>query len=240
MPADPAARPGRRRRILAAAVALLPAVAGCGAGAERGAAWERERSRLVAQFERVAFSGEIGGAARHGRLIRWTGPISPRLLGPFTIDDRIRVAALLDRYADLAGLTVDAARPANFHIRRVGPRTVARAAGRPDPCYAEVTFDDAGVIVRADLYLARLGPDQWRHCLAEELFQAFGLLDDSDLVPGSLLNDASARPHASWEDDLLLHTLYDDRLRPGMGRSEAAVLLPVLIGERLRALRAPD
>lgn len=188
-----------------------------------------QQALLVAQFERVAFSSERFGGQRAGRLLRWESPIVPRFEGamPRRLEDQAR--QLIQGFAGLAHRAVKREGTANFVVRLVAPGTVYRAAGQSAPCYTEVTHDAAGVIQRAEIDIAPLSAAQIDHCLAEEIFQAFGLLDDSDLIVGSLLHESSVRPDAAWQDLLLLRALYHPSLRPGMSRDEAAPYLPEIL-----------
>ncbi|CCQ75329.1 DUF2927 domain-containing protein [Magnetospira sp. QH-2] len=178
--------------------------------------------QLVAQFDRAAFSSEFMGGQRAGRLLRWEGPIIPDYEGGMPPRLWDKAEQLIFDFAALADRPVSFSGTPNFILILTNTGSVRRAAGRSAPCYTEVTHDDDGVIQRAEIHLAPVSPEQIDHCLAEEIFQAFGLLDDSDLIPGSLLHESSARPDAAWQDKMLLRALYDPLLRPGMTRAEAA------------------
>ena len=73
-----------------AAFALLVALTLAPARAETRAGWPANEL-LVRQFERIAFSSEFGGPHRHGRMIRWQGPIVVRLTGTVAAGFRAEV-----------------------------------------------------------------------------------------------------------------------------------------------------
>lgn len=207
----------------AAAFLLFPLLAAAltAAGA---AGSEAHRDLLLRQFAAVAFSSEIGGADRRGRLLKWRGPIVPHVLAAPDLETETRAWDLVFSYAATAKLPVTSLGEANFVIRFVTPRTLFDAAGRRAPCYTRVDHGADGVIARADVYIVPREPDQVRHCLAEEIFQGFGLVNDSDLIPGSLLHDSGARPDAAWQDMVLLRVLYHPVLEAGMAAEEALPL----------------
>jgi hypothetical protein len=60
-------------------------------------------------------------------------------------------------------------------------------------------------------------------CIAEETTQVLGLLNDTD-APGTLFNDKGDARDLTPLDELLLHLLYDPRLKPGMRRAEAMAI----------------
>lgn len=58
-------------------------------------------------------------------------------------------------------------------------------------------------------------------CLLEELTQSLGLPNDSDLLRPSIFSDHDQLTTLAPQDRLLLHTLYDPRMKAGMSHEEA-------------------
>lgn len=69
------------------------------------------------------------------------------------------------------------------------------------------------------------------HCLLEELAQSLGLPNDDDRVAPSLFNDSFKLMSPSMIDRVLLRLLYDPRMRPGMPRAQALVLVRQVLTE---------
>src|SRR5690606_30868465 len=69
-----------------------------------------------------------------------------------------------------------------------------------------------------------------RLCLHEEITQGLGLTNDSDARP-SIFNDDQEFALLTDHDRLLLRTLYDPRLKPGMTEAEAMPLVKRIVGE---------
>jgi len=70
-------------------------------------------------------------------------------------------------------------------------------------------------------------------CLLEEMTQAMGLPNDSDLVTPSIFNQKSTRRDLSGSDVLLLQTLYDKRLPAGTPRADALRIGREILQEHL-------
>jgi hypothetical protein len=72
-------------------------------------------------------------------------------------------------------------------------------------------------------------------CIVEELTQVLGLPNDSEKVFPSIFNDRSVDHLLSGLDYILLKTLYDPRLRPGMGKAETMPLVKTIVAEFAKA-----
>ena len=98
--------------------------------------------------------------------------------------------------------------------------------------------DRAAIFVPADV-----APQETRDCLHEELAQALGPLNDLYRLPDSVFNDDNIHAVLTSFDMLILRAYYDQELRNGMSRGEAAARIPasshgsIPAGERGAALR---
>jgi hypothetical protein len=70
-------------------------------------------------------------------------------------------------------------------------------------------------------------------CLLEEMTQAMGLPNDSDLVTPSVFNQKSTQRALSKSDLVLLKTLYDKRLPAGTPRPDALRIGREIMREQL-------
>ena len=207
--------------VLAFAVtATLPLPSARSAGADLATP-----ENLVRQFGQIAFSAEIGGQYRAGRLIKWEQPIRARVFGfearPFLPE----VEEHLARLRRLSGLPIavlrDLQSKANLNIWLL-PASEIYAWKRSGPCYTEVWTSDSGFdIVAAHVYIATDEPNMRRHCILEELSQSLGLTNDSSLFRASIFNDASFLTRLEPWDEQMIYMLYDPRLRPGMTFDQA-------------------
>ena len=127
-------------------------------------------------------------------------------------------------------------KPANFMIRfvprlamgqpfldpNVDPKILARLA-EPGVCYFVTRAIRSGAMFRALIVVnAALPPAQMDTCILEEMTQAMGLPNDSDVVTPSIFNQASSQRELSDSDKIILRALYDRRLPAGTPASDAA------------------
>lgn len=76
--------------------------------------------------------------------------------------------------------------------------------------------------------------DQLSHCILEEIAQAAGLANDACHYRPSLFCEGELVTAMTPADRVLLRTLYDPRLRPGMTRAEAMPIAREIIRELWR------
>jgi hypothetical protein len=91
-----------------------------------------------------------------------------------------------------------------------------------------------GSIVFAKVYISTDTPEKTRHCIYQEVTQALGLRNDSEIVPDSIFNDRIVRFSLSDTDRILIRTLYDRRLKPGMAPEIARPIALGIIAELMR------
>ncbi|NQV99203.1 MAG: DUF2927 domain-containing protein [Rhodospirillales bacterium] len=142
-------------------------------------------------------------------------------------------------------------KPANFFIKFVPPLAMHAPFLEPDTdpnrlktlardgvCYL-IFFAPTGAIDRATLVInSELPSARMDACLLEEMTQAFGLKNDSDIVQPSIFNQQSTSRTLYRTDIILLATLYDEKLKAGMHIKQA---LPVAAGiiDHLNRVMAP-
>ena len=129
----------------------------------------------------------------------------------------------------------DKGKPANLYIKFV-PRLVMgqpfiaddvepdllKKLGQPGVCYFLTRAIRTGALFRGLIVVNReLPPEQMDACLLEEMTQAMGLPNDSDIVAPSIFNQTSTLRALTETDIYLLRTLYDKRLPPGTPRVDA-------------------
>lgn len=73
--------------------------------------------------------------------------------------------------------------------------------------------------------------DHIRRCLAQELTQALGLMNDIDDPDGTVFSSRSRRDTLSRSDELMVRILYDPRLETGMTRAEAMPIVRRIAAE---------
>ena len=212
----------------------------------------------VHNFRTVAFFREFDPDQREQVLTRWEGPLRVALVGD--VNDRYieYVRLHLADLALLSGLEVSLVEraEANFVVI-LSPDPFERALDtyraeyrsffKSDrameaitaqmrteaTCYARIITNEAGDIITGAMALIPTDEGRFvvRACIIEELTQAMGLFNDSDKIRPSIFNDSSPNMVLSDHDRILLRTLYDDRLQPGMTWSQAEPVVRTIIAE---------
>jgi len=115
-----------------------------------------------------------------------------------------------------------------IHVPGVNPK-ILRRLGRAGTCYF-LSADKRGRIVWATIVVNnQMSEREMDACLMEEMTQTLGLPNDSDLVKPSMFNNRAQPTAINRTDQILIRTLYDKRLTPGMPRGDAMKLAARLI-----------
>lgn len=155
----------------------------------------------------------------------------------------------LNTLAELTGLKTQDARnsrwPANFTINFVPPLQLANPELADVPggilqklaaqggCYFLIWPDDSGNTLQKAVIVVNKGrtPERTAHCVLEEMTQSLGLPNDTNPPWPSIFANAGAIQQLSWSDRILVRTLYDPRMAPGMARADALELARTIISE---------
>jgi len=99
-------------------------------------------------------------------------------------------------------------------------------------CFGVFAADRGGVINELTAVIPDLASDATkRSCVIEEVTQALGLPNDSFTVKPSIFNDDDEYQDLTWQDQLFLRVLYDERVRPGMTRTAFEPLARRIVDE---------
>ena len=241
-------------RLFAVAVFLT-----VGLAVKPGEAQIASDATLLRAFEAVVFGH---GARARDHLMRPDDPIRFELYGAVT-DERLallrRQAADLSAVSGLAIQVVAGSEPRGpiqgalgpervFQINIVGEEYFAELMMRPwvPPALIFPIASQAlcffvtlggnevdGALIGIN---ARLPAATINHCLIEETAQPFGAFDDTRLLNPSAFNDYGELIDRMTENDMIiLRTLFDESLQPGMSRQETMSrvrnLLPAIAAE---------
>jgi Protein of unknown function (DUF2927) len=210
-------------------------------------------AELIDGFKRTVFGSEYPSFGWQSNIVKkFAKPV--RLF----VDDRSRLrrGAEAARFAQsLPGLIdglrvslVSAPEQANFRVfvvdRKDYRKIVAREVyGRPTStfapgkCLVRVVAMPSGIARSDAVIVADEGDFLFRRCMVEEILQGLGPVNDDRTLSESIFNDASKHQTFTDFDRHLLNMLYSPLLRPGMSKSEAARVLPVVTAEVQARLR---
>lgn len=196
---------------------------------------------LVDGFRRTVFGSEFGTFSFSSPYLRrFEGPVRVHLDVTTKVPgagDRVRVfLRRLDRQVVRLDIRlVDEPDDANFRIHvvdradyadtvkdKVYGSAFATVRGR---CMVRALFMRSG-ITRADaVIVADEGEELFGRCMAEEVMQGLGPLNDDPTLEASMFNDTTPFTAPQRFDLLILNMLYDRRLRSGMTAAQAEPLL---------------
>lgn len=102
-------------------------------------------------------------------------------------------------------------------------------------CALRILETPDGAIRQATVFIVTdEGDERFTECLNEEMTQALGPVNDDDSLVWSQFNDAGGVQVFGVFDWLILLTLYDDRILPGMSPEDVRPLLPGAIAAARR------
>lgn len=237
--------------VLIRLIFLLTSLAVAAVGASPAAAQADDgtlsNEQILANLTEVIFGSEfVGEEADFVR--KWQGPLRIAVYAREPEKYRGIVLSYLEQLGRLTGLDV-ALVPGqsdgeNAHILILGREQFYAyadanlgAAKNPQTnaflaCFGFFRVGDSGRISEATAVVPSFISDkELRSCVIEELTQVIGLPNDSfDIVP-SIFNDDDMYQDLTWQDELFLRVLYDERIEPGMSRGSFATAARQIIGE---------
>lgn len=191
---------------------------------------------LFSLFRQTAFDSEFDGGHRKGRLVKWTTPIRAQIFGDDAVLYREEVIEHLRLLNHLTGVPIEVLdnfeEGANFRIHLLDSAAIRRIKPGVD-CYAELR-DINFEVVKADVYIVTASDAMRRHCIAEELTQSMGLTNDAGIFSTSIFNDHSLIQGLRAWDSLMVSTLYNPALKPGMTIEQGMPIAKALLRRAAR------
>lgn len=186
-------------------------------------------------FIELAFESEYGLGG--GVLRRWrsdTG-LRVRLMGNVTATDQIVIESVRTEIERLTPLRIqlveDSAMVEMHFVRQIRFREILPDAPPGNAGLVWVWWDPDDYLCRSVVLIATDVTDRQRsHLIREELTQALGLLEDSNMYPESVFyqDGSSQADEYSSLDRAAIELLYRDELRVGMTIAEAASVARLL------------
>lgn len=211
-----------------------------------------ERDAFLRFFDATVFGADTAGLPVRDRILKATTAMPIEVAG----DEAGRwlpvIVAHAETLSELTGLEVTAAPSERLRDIRDGGHIQLHIVPRSEfmPLVSQgwipagwraglvrsfcffVTFGRETVRAALVVVDRDLTDETLRHCLLEELSQAFGVVNDSTLMGASIFNDRGPLMAAPTEvDRLVLSVLYDPRIEPGMERAAALALAGDILDE---------
>jgi len=193
---------------------------------------QQDIDRDVRLFDELAFGGPFDNDLQQGKaLVKWAGTIRVSLTGDDSGQFAPEVTRQLKRISTLTRLSIrfeeTPTKNTNYLIRFSADRGYSI---RKDfvPCITRLGIS-AGVIRKARIEISTVNKDLIKRCIAHEAMHSFGFRFHSGIAR-SILSPAHGEQDLTRWDELMLSTLYDDGLSPGMSRAESLSSARRLIG----------
>jgi Protein of unknown function (DUF2927) len=202
-------------------------------------------AEIAEGFFKTAFGAELHLAGAMNRIRKFAGPVRVFVDNRAQPDRSSQVAAVVaDIRARVQHLDIamaDTAAEANVTVTLVRDRDLPRAIhtiygqerarliqrSLVPQCLSSFRKDETFRIRRSDVILvADAGDFIFYDCIYEELLQALGPINDTNLVPWTMFNDDVQMGFFDIYDQYILNILYDPRIQPGMEADEVQVVLP--------------
>ncbi|MBT5012994.1 MAG: DUF2927 domain-containing protein [Rhodospirillaceae bacterium] len=225
--------------------------------------WNLDRlasnQQLIDKFEWTVFrqdSDTQPGFLPDRRLNKWQLPIRVLLKNREAIEYREQVVAILRDLSRLSGLSIQVVngknpQSANVAFYMTSPEDTEVILRAENYSQDNIDFIEIGgcsfitsninnhiqkdVIVILNHY-----EDAFKkRCIVEEFTQSLGLYADTDIIWNSVMNEKLTHPfdRLPLNDKIMVRTLYDKRLKPGMTRKEAMPIVRKIIPELVAAVK---
>jgi hypothetical protein len=203
-------------------------------------------AEIAEGFYKTVFGAELRLRGRTDVIRKYDGPVRVFIENRAKPNRRADVAKVIDdirRRVDHLDIAVTEDRAAaNYFVTLIRDRDLVRTVrtmygrdkakriARLDPqCLSGFRKDDAFRIVQSNVLLvADAGDFIFYDCAYEELLQALGPINDTD-VPWTMFNDDVQMGFFDVYDQYILNILYDPRIRPGMPLAQVRALLPEVL-----------
>jgi len=215
-------------------VALAIGIACATVGAAHGSDWPGRQSLegVARAFDDAALRVNSAPATE---LARWAGPIYLAIADDAAMsaiapgaEAAVRALAAIAQVS-VTRVTWRDAR-ANFLVR---PGS-GDGAGK-SPCRSTVDWTDSGRMVRAEIYVNLENPGRITRCLNHEAMHGFGFRAHAHAAVSVLSYTYATQAELTAVDRVMLETLYDRRLKPGMAIADAAPIACAIIAEKIGA-----
>ena len=194
---------------------------------------------FVRSFARIVFEPEDPTRfLRYPWIWKWAEPLRISLWRKVEPHHRELLAQVAGDLTDITGLPITTARFSGQLA--IG---LDSEPGESPFCviFKRGVADDGSLFDVQMLASPLLEGDQLLKCFYEDISQALGVWHDLALTRESMYRSEAENgqwPKPTWHDVIMLRTLYDPRIKPGMHEDQAMPLVRVIIAELLEELNA--
>ncbi|MCB1440280.1 MAG: DUF2927 domain-containing protein [Nitratireductor sp.] len=208
-------------------------------------------SEVIRGFNLTVFGAEYAPLGIQSLYVRkFSGPVRFRIHNLSTKNRTASVARFVASLNQMiGGLTaqVVTGTGSNFDVYVVDRADYVRIARSkvyhrptapvPGKCMVRSVFSRNG-LVRSDAVIVSDGGEAlFKRCLAEEILQGLGPLNEDQSLRESMFNDKTSHTNVTRFDKLILNMLYDRRIRNGQTAAAVQPVLPQVLKDAKRRVR---
>ncbi|NQV99644.1 MAG: DUF2927 domain-containing protein [Rhodospirillales bacterium] len=202
-------------------------------------------------FEALIFTTEWG--AKNDYIRKWNiAPISYRVYDGAHQRLKMAISDTAAMLSDIAGLEIQGAIKTKGNIR-IQPNIFSDTSYICGFSFYERKYLSGmlsdwflgdGTIRQTEIYVSSNLEEKtnvtFEECAFEEMSQILGIWNDADVVKHSKWRNriADKSKRLTWHDAIILRTLYDFRIKPGMHKDQALPIAKVIIKELLDELNS--
>lgn len=208
-------------------------------------------SELVRGFNLTVFGAEyspMGIQSRYVRKFRGTVKFKVHNLSRKNRNSEARrfIRGLSSKIRGLKTQIVGGSGSANFNVyvvdradyeNTVRSKVYRRAGARvPGKCLVRSVFSRNGIVRSDAVIVSDEGEALFKRCLAEEILQGLGPLNEHTSLRQSMFNDRTKHTKFTKFDRYILNMLYDKRIQNGASPKSVNVVLPAVLRDVRRRL----
>jgi len=126
---------------------------------------------------------------------------------------------------------------ANPHLAKVNQKLLRKLASQGGCYFLSWADPKSGFILKATIVVnVKRVINRIKHCILEEMVQSMGFPNDVNSRWSSVFSNREKVTQLSRSDSILIKTLYDPRMKPGLPRADAVKLARIIIAELDRTM----
>ncbi len=202
--------------------------------------------KIIDGFNKTVFGAEYSPYGVQSKYIRkFRGPVRFFIHNSSKKNRSRNVRAFIlglnSKIDGLKTVVVNSRTRANFNVyivdRKDYVKTVRNSITRnqssdaPGKCFVRTVFTPNGIIRSDAIIVSDEGENLFQRCMAEEILQGLGPLNEHTSLHESMFNDRSKHTHFTRFDRYILNMLYDPRIKIGASQAKIQKLLPIVLND---------
>jgi hypothetical protein len=207
-------------------------------------------AEIIRGFNLTVFGAEFAPFGIQSNYVRkFNGPVRIKIHNLSTKDRTNSVRGFIKylnrSVSGLSVATTNNAALANFNVYVVDRADYVKIARQkvyrrptaqvPGKCIVRSVFSLAGIIIRSDAVIVSDGGEAlFKRCMAEEILQGLGPLNEHPTLSESMFNDGSKHTRFTRFDRTIMNMLYDRRIKNGATIEAVQSVLPSVLADAKR------